>query len=57
MNPDPDPAPDDRDHAAAPDTDYDTSEMLRQVFLRTRSIPYPEARHRPPRPATDPRSS
>ncbi|MFB7864677.1 MULTISPECIES: hypothetical protein [unclassified Streptomyces] len=52
----PDPAVDHSIEAPASSTDYDTSEMLRQVFLRARSAPPPEGRYRA-RPAADPRSS
>ncbi|MGW8776599.1 hypothetical protein ACWGNM_00820 [Streptomyces sp. NPDC055796] len=42
--------------APARSTDYDTSEMLRQVFLRARSAPHPQDPHRV-RPVADRSSS
>lgn len=53
MNPDPTA---DSVEDVAQTTDYDTSEMLRQVFLRALSTPPVESRHRV-RPAAARRSS
>ncbi|WFB05750.1 hypothetical protein LRS74_01000 [Streptomyces sp. LX-29] len=52
----PDHVADDRIEAAVGGTDYDTSEMLRQVFLRALSAPRLEDRHRL-RPVTDQRTA
>lgn len=54
MNPDPTVDGSIEDVARA--SDYDTSEMMRQVFLRALSVPPPESPRRV-RPATDPRNS
>ncbi|MFG3345712.1 hypothetical protein ACGF1Z_11705 [Streptomyces sp. NPDC048018] len=53
---DPHPAVDHSIEAPALTNAYDTSEMLRQVFLRARSAPRPEDRHGV-RPVADRRSS